>query len=129
MTKDLIYPIFALVLLNFTVAGRLLYYRIRLFRFKDTSPQVAQYEAAASNNFKNLFEVPTMFYAAMILATLFNIHPPALVGLAWIFVAARYCHSFVHCTVNIILVRLAFFQVSVGSLAAIWIIFALNLLK
>jgi hypothetical protein len=62
----------ALVLLSFGVGARLLYCRVREMRVKRIHPQVAPtsiqmaallQDVQASDNFRNLFEVPVLFYA------------------------------------------------------------------
>ena len=65
-----------------------------------------------SNNLKNLFELPVLFYAlcALLLAT--QKADGLYVQLAWIYVALRTLHSLVHCTVNLVLPRFALYMAS-----------------
>jgi hypothetical protein len=74
-----------------------------------------------SENLKNLFEMPVLFYALVLY--LFTTHQVdgAYVAAAWIFVAFRTLHSAVHCTVNI--VNLRFFLYLISSLALVYIAF------
>jgi hypothetical protein len=68
-----------------------------------------------SDNLKNLFELPTLFYAiALYLYVTHQVDEPYLVA-AWIFVTFRVLHSAVHCTVNIVLLR--FWLYCLSSLA------------
>lgn len=70
-----------------------------------------------SDNLKNLFEVPTMFYAlCLYLFVTQRVDFTYLVG-AWIFVLFRMLHSLVHCTVNIVILR---FWLYAASTAAFW---------
>lgn len=65
-----------------------------------------------SDNFKNLFEVPVLFYAFTIYLFVTKQVDTTYVLGAWLFVAARVAHSFVHCTVNHILTRFYCFLAS-----------------
>lgn len=73
--------------------------------------------ANPSDNLKNLFELPTLFYALCLLIYVIGRVDPLGLFLAWWFVAFRYAHSLVHCTVNHILLR---FTLYVLSAAALW---------
>jgi|AP95_1055475.scaffolds.fasta_scaffold00281_9 hypothetical protein len=58
-----------------------------------------------SSNFKNLFEIPILFY--VICGYLFmsgTVDMMYVVG-AWVFVASRFAHSFVQCTFNHVMTR------------------------
>lgn len=58
-----------------------------------------------SDNLKNLFELPTLFYGlALYLFVTEKVDEIYLVA-AWIFTAFRVLHSAVHCTVNIVMLR------------------------
>lgn len=52
---------------------------------------------APSNNLKNLFEMPVLFYVAIIVAALHNDHSITSNLSAWSFVFFRFCHSGFHC--------------------------------
>lgn len=52
---------------------------------------------APSNNFKNLFEMPVLFYVTIIVAALHHDHSITSNLSAWSFVIFRYCHSGFHC--------------------------------
>jgi hypothetical protein len=72
-----------------------------------------------SDNLKNLFEMPVLFYALTVYLYVTGQVDGGYVNAAWVFVAFRVLHSLVHCTVNI--VRLRFFLHLVATLA-IWFI-------
>lgn len=78
-------------------------------------PEVAN----PSDNLKNLFEIPILFY--VMAGYLFVVLQVDMVNLiaAWIFVAFRILHSAIHCTVNIIMVR--FYLYLIATLA-LWFI-------
>ncbi len=65
-----------------------------------------------SDNLKNLFELPTIFYALALYLFVTNQVDTTYLTAAWIFVAFRVLHSMVHCTVNIVLLRFAIYFVS-----------------
>ena len=72
-----------------------------------------------SDNFKNLFEIPVLFYALVLyLFITLSVDGVYLVA-AWLFVLLRTLHSLVQCTRNIIMVR---FTLYIISTAAIWFI-------
>lgn len=50
-----------------------------------------------SNNLKNLFEVPIIFYVVCILSVSMNLIDVTLLYLAWAFVVIRFIHSGFHC--------------------------------
>jgi len=58
-------------------------------------------------NFRNLFELPVVFYAlCLYLYVTDNVDDVYLVS-AWIFFSLRVIHSAIHCTVNIVKLRFA----------------------
>ncbi|KAL2871211.1 MAPEG family protein [Aspergillus lucknowensis] len=74
-----------------------------------------------ADNFNNLFEQPTQFYAiALALAIARRGEDnPVDVKLAWAYVAVRILHSLVHSTSNKILARFGLFLTSSGILAVL----------
>src|SRR5262252_1342423 len=56
-----------------------------------------------SDNLKNLFEIPVLFYALVLYLFVTRQVDATYVVAAWVFVAFRVLHSAVHCTVNIVL--------------------------
>ena len=72
-----------------------------------------------SDNLKNLFEIPVLFYALTLYLFVTNHVDAAYVSAAWVFVAFRVLHSAVHCTINIVMVR--FYLYAVSTLA-VWFI-------
>ncbi|MDO5652979.1 MAG: MAPEG family protein [Brachymonas sp.] len=67
---------------------------------------------SASNNLKNLFELPVLFYALCGLLFAMQKVDAAFLYAAWAFVALRAVHSFIHCTVNIVKFRFAAYLLS-----------------
>lgn len=71
-----------------------------------------------ADNFSNLFEQPTQFYAvAAVLAIAGGNKTDARI--AWAYVAARVAHSVTHNTTNNVMRRFAFYLVSSGLVAVL----------
>ena len=70
-----------------------------------------------SDNLKNLFEIPTLFYFLALYLYVRQQVDPTYLAAAWVFVAFRVAHSIVHCTVNIIPLRFWLYAVST---IAVW---------
>lgn len=66
-------------------------------------------------NFKNLFELPVLFYALCLYLYVTGTADNVDVVAAWVFLVFRVVHSAIHCTVNIVLAR--FLTYSVAALA------------
>jgi hypothetical protein len=74
--------------------------------------------ANPSDNLKNLFELPTLFYAVTLFLYVTHQVDALYVGAAWMFVGFRVFHSAVHCTINIIVLRFWLYCISA---AALWL--------
>lgn len=74
--------------------------------------------ANPSDNLKNLFELPTIFYAVVLYLYATAQVDPVHLAAAWIFFAFRILHSIVHCTFNLVILR---FWLYVISALALWI--------
>jgi hypothetical protein len=88
-------------------------------------PQVSN----PSDNLKNLFELPTVFYTVVLYIYVTNRVDEAYVAAAWGFFLFRALHSAVHCSFNLIPLRFALYVISAGmlwfmviraALAAVW---------
>jgi hypothetical protein len=75
-------------------------------------PQVSN----PSDNLKNLFELPTVFYVVVLYIYVTNQVDAAYLWAAWGFFLFRALHSAVHCTFNFIPLRFALYVVSAGAL-------------
>lgn len=71
--------------------------------------------ATPSDNLKNLFELPTIFYAVVLYLHSTGQVDSLHVAAAWVFFAFRILHSTVHCTFN--LVPLRFWLYAISALA------------
>jgi hypothetical protein len=85
-----------------------------------TPPELARLSppqvSAPSDNLKNLFEMPTAFYAVVLYLYVTRNVDVAYVGAAWTFFLFRALHSFVHCTFNFIPLRFVLYVISAGAL-------------
>jgi hypothetical protein len=134
--QPLIAACLAMVLLSFIVGARLLYTRVNEMRSKRIHPQAAATSVQvaarlenvqASDNFRNLFEVPVLFYALVAVALATHHTPDWLVTGAWVYVALRVAHSAIHCTYNKVMHRLAVFLASFWVIVGLWVAFYLTL--
>jgi hypothetical protein len=71
-----------------------------------------------SDNLKNLCELPTIFYAAVLYLYVTRQVDALYLGAAWVFLAFRVLHSAVHCTFNYIPLR---FYLYLASSLALWL--------
>ena len=118
-----------MVLLTFFVGLRLFAVRVREMREQRIHPQTAStslqmasqlQNVQAADNFKNLFEVPVLFYALCAVALAVS-HVPAWLAIgAWLFVALRVAHSVIHCTYNKVMHRFPVFMLGFAVLVALW---------
>jgi len=70
-----------------------------------------------SDNLKNLFEIPVLFYALALYLFAVNEVDATYIAAAWVFVVFRAAHSVVHCTFNLVMLR--FYLYLVASVA-VW---------
>jgi len=122
-------PFFAMILLTMVVWIYMYSRRIPFILKSNLGPeQLTASELARlspprvsnpSDNLKNLFEIPTIFYGmTLYLYAAQQADTMYLAGL-WTFVAFRVFHSAVHCTVNIVALR---FWLYFASTLALWFI-------
>jgi len=119
-------PFFATLLLTFVVWLYMFIVRIRFIRGLGDVDLTVPGELARlspvhvsnpSDNLKNLFEIPVLFYAlALYLYVTSNVDIVHVVC-AWIFVVFRTLHSLVHCTFNHVMTRFTLYLVST---LAVW---------
>ncbi len=72
-----------------------------------------------SDNLKNLFEIPVLFYALVLYLFITKQVDTVYVNAAWVFVVFRALHSAVHCTFNLIMLR---FYLYLFATLAVWFI-------
>jgi len=103
--NSLVYPMFALVVLTAVVLVVLFRSRVGAVKagklgskyFRVYQGEVEPEETAKpARHFSNLFEAPTLFYAACLAAMLTQNSGIIVQCLAWAYVAARAVHAYVH---------------------------------
>ncbi len=105
---DILYPVFTLVLLTIGVSLILfiknvratLAKRVRLRFFALYQGDAPDDLLQARDHYKNLFQLPVLFYLLCILIYIIEITTPADVLLAWAFVLSRILHSYIRATSN-----------------------------
>jgi hypothetical protein len=72
--------------------------------------------ANPSDNLKNLFELPTLFYGIVLYLFVTTRVDLGYLVAAWIFCGFRVLHSAVHCTINIVILRFWLYCISALAL-------------
>lgn len=80
------------------------------------------------NAFLNQIEVPVLFYVLTILAWMTRLADVLFVVMAWLFVALRVAHAYVHVTDNNVQRRGLLFITGATVLMIMWVIFATRVL-
>ena len=75
----------------------------------------------ASNAFSNQFELPVLFYVAVLIAIVADAVSATFVVLSWLFVVSRMGHALIHITTNNVPRRSFVFAVGFVFLAALWL--------
>jgi hypothetical protein len=88
---------------------------------RSSSKELLRNSAPAADNYSNLFELPVLFYTAILLTLILMVQDSILVILAWAFVISRYLHSFIHVTYNKVMHRFSVFLFSSFLLLAFWV--------
>lgn len=123
-------PFFATIFLTLLVWVYMYIRRIAFIRGNGISPtdmavpgRLAQISPPAvsnpSDNLKNLFEIPVLFYALALYLFVTNQVDTWYVNAAWVFFGFRVLHSAVHCTFNLVMLR---FYLYLFSTLAVWFI-------
>jgi hypothetical protein len=63
-----------------------------------------------ADNYNNLMEQPTLFYAVALMLALLGAGEGLNAALAWLYVGLRIAHSLVQATVNVVMIRFAIFM-------------------
>jgi hypothetical protein len=130
-------PPTVLALLTAFVFGRMYKDRIAEMRERRIHPQqlaTAKQMAdtlqnvASSNNFRNLFEVPVLFYAVCGFLAITQLTTELLLACAWGYVLLRIGHTYIHLTSNKVIRRFQLFFASSMVLFGMWLLFLIALL-
>lgn len=135
--KLILFPLLAMFLLTCLVAATMLTRRVAFYQSNRVHPQKtatsAQMTATitdsrAADNFRNLFETPVLFYVASLIIFSAGLICTAHLVLAWGYIAARYVHSYIHCTSNVVMRRFYAFVASCTLLIGMWLMIAYQLI-
>ncbi|MGH8250479.1 MAG: MAPEG family protein [Steroidobacteraceae bacterium] len=139
MTADPIWlPCAALVLVTALVWIKLYADRLGEMRAKRLDPQaLTTVRAAASrlddtnaaDNFRNLFEVPVLFYVLCIAIATNGGSTAGMLAAAWVYVGLRGVHSLIHVTYNRVVHRFLVYVASTLLLFGMWLMFLRELLR
>jgi hypothetical protein len=134
---DILLPAAAMVLVTAVVWVRLYVVRLGEIGEKKLEPQsirnsvlgASAFERVEpSDNFKNLFEVPVLFYALCAsLAAWDHVSGFFVIG-AWAFVALRALHSAIHITYNKVMHRFYAYAAGTVLVFVMWAVLAFQLL-
>lgn len=137
-TKQILLPAFAMVALTIAVWIRLFVERVSEMRRERIHPQAVANSSQvaallkdkrAADNFRNLFELPVLFYMALVVAFLTQQVNALTLGLAWAFVVLRVLHSVIQCSYNKVMHRFQIYLFGGLMLWTLWTVLAIGLLK
>lgn len=81
----------------------------------------------SAEHFRNLFEVPVLFYTLCGFLAITKLTTPVLLACAWGYVVLRAYHSYIHLTHNKVIRRFQAYVASTIVLYVMWGIFAVRL--
>src|SRR5262249_61595942 len=84
-------------------------------------------DVSAADNFRNLFEVPVLFYVLCLALYMTHRQSPAVLALCWVYVVLRALHSVIHCTYNNVMHRFLVYITSTVLLLGLWGWFGIQL--
>ena len=135
-SKQILFPLLAMFVLVSLVATAMIRRRIAFYKQNRVHPQktatsiqmaAVMPDSRAPDNFRNLFELPVMFYVAVIVIYITGLTSTTYIVLAWAYVIARYAHSFIHCNSNVVMHRFYAYVASCTLLSLIWLLLAYQL--
>ena len=134
--RAVLLPLFVEVALTFA----LLFWTARLrvasvrsgeTKMKDTALSQSNWPPHAiqiANSFNSQFQMPVLFYVLTVLAIVTRHADMLFVVMAWLFVAARLAHAFIHTGSNYVPNRFYAFASGAIVLLLMWIVFAVRIL-
>jgi hypothetical protein len=137
MNNAIWWPAVAMAALTCAVWCRMYFVRIGQMKRERIHPQsvATSTEAAArltdsraADNFRNLFELPVLFYLALAFAAQAGLVDTPVVLMAWAFVALRMVHSAIQCGYNKVMHRFYAYAAGAFVLWAFWLLLAVRLL-
>lgn len=136
--KALFLPVVAMLAITLLAWLRLYHLRFAEMARRKIDPQSialsAQKDAGlqdtrGADNFNNQFQLPVLFYVAVLVAHATGQGSALFVQLAWVFVALRLAHALVQWTYNRVVHRFALYALGALALWAMWGMLALGLLQ
>ncbi|MDH5178978.1 MAG: MAPEG family protein [Gammaproteobacteria bacterium] len=128
-SAQILYPIFAMVLITVVLGFNMLRLRFRAVRqdglhagyfLYNRGAKPPEYLLRSEQHFTNLFETPMLFYVVVILAYVTQ-HTDAInITLAWLFVASRLLHAWQHLGYNTLTWRRRTFLATIIILIVFW---------
>jgi len=137
-TRLMYWPAVAMAALTFIVWLHMYFRRVAQMKRERIHPQAvatsAQLSArltdsASADNFRNLFELPVLFYLAVVVAAQTAQVTVVTLSLAWLFVALRIAHSAIQCTYNKVIHRFYVYVIGGVVLWLLWGVLAVGLLR
>ena len=128
MPRAIFLPAFAMVALTIVVWFRMYTTRIAQMKRERIHPQAVATSAQAAakltdsraaDNFRNLFELPVLFYLALTVAAVSGLVTTTTLALAWLFVLLRVAHSAIHCSYKKVMHR---FQAYLAGGVVLWLL-------
>jgi hypothetical protein len=129
-------PLFVEVALTFVLLYWMAYVRTRAIRIGEIKAQnIALREpnwppgiTQVGNAYHNQLELPVLFYVLTILSLVTRHADLLFVVLAWIFVASRIVHAYIHVTDNNVNRRGPIFGLGAFVLTIMWLVFMVRIL-
>jgi hypothetical protein len=137
-SRAMYWPAVAMAALTFVVWLRMYITRVAQMQRERIHPQSVATSAQAAerltdsrgaDNFRNLFELPVLFYLALIVAVQSGQTAPLTLGLAWTFVVLRVVHSVIQCSYNKVMHRFYVYVAGGTVLWVLWAVLAFGLLR
>ncbi|MCH9027337.1 MAG: MAPEG family protein [Proteobacteria bacterium] len=129
-------PVVALVFLTLLVWAFMYYKRLGFIRKQKLDPEALKSKAEGekvlapvagpSDNLKNLFEMPVLFYLLCVVLFLLGRVDGMFLTLAWTYVGLRTMHSLIQSTYNRIVHRFSVYTVSMFVLIWMWLRFVVT---
>lgn len=134
--QAILLPLLAQVALTFVLLAMTGHSRVSSVRRGETKvkdialgqPNWPERIAKIGNSFNNQFQLPVLFYVAVILAYVSRAADLLFVTLSWVFVATRLAHAYIHVSSNRVSRRFYAFAVGFAVLVVMWIIVAVRIL-
>ena len=137
-TRLIFLPALMMATLTFVVWWRMFFTRVAQMKRERIHPQAVATSAQAAarltdsraaDNFRNLFELPVLFYLALVVAAMTHQVTVATLTLAWAFVAMRVLHSAIQCGYNKVMHRFRAYVAGGLVLWTLWAMLGVGLLR